>query len=487
MKKTALALAIPLAVVAASLAGAWYTGTRVEAQITESLEAGNAALRDQAPGLDIQVSLLGLERGLFASDARYQIAVRDLESGESSLLEIADHLEHGPFPWSRLARGQLLPVMAQSNFRLEPTPFARRWFEAAGGESPLRGEVAIGYGDGRQGEVHLAALRVEEPGTWLSLAAADFDFSVADDGRKVRVGGALPRLELSGVEPDSGQAVRIEMLGMGMEIDKRYDAAGFGLGPGAFSARSIRLQVGEQPPVVLRDATFEEALAQGERGLDQTVAYRIGGVEVQEQALGRLTLALSARQLDAEALQALGQTYRQIALSGLDPDDPLAGMTPVQRVQLQAQALRLLEGGPRLALDELSLKTARGEARLSLAVDLRKPDERAATPDQMLDSALAALDAEVRLDKPLIGDLVLLKGGLQGVPAASAALQREADAATELFSGMALNAGWARLDGATLKSTLHYADRQVTFNGQPMSLEDFVNFVLGSAHGLGLQ
>ena len=46
MKKTALAIAIPVAIVGAAVAGAWYTGSRVEQEvnrgITEAILQGDA-------------------------------------------------------------------------------------------------------------------------------------------------------------------------------------------------------------------------------------------------------------------------------------------------------------------------------------------------------------------------------------------------------------------------------------------------------------
>ena len=67
-----------------------------------------------------------------------------------------------------------------------------------------------------------------------------------------------------------------------------------------------------------------------------------------------------------------------------------------------------------------------------------------------------------------------------------AALQQETDATTELFSGMALDTGWSRLEGERLVSSLHYADNRVTFNGREMSVQEFVGFAFGSAQNAGL-
>ena len=41
------------------------------------------------------------------------------------------------------------------------------------------------------------------------------------------------------------------------------------------------------------------------------------------------------------------------------------------------------------------------------------------------------------------------------------------------------------LEGETLQSTLHYADNRVTFNGQDMSVDEFVTLVMAKTGGMG--
>ena len=57
----------------------------------------------------------------------------------------ADHIEHGPLPWSRIKTFKWMPVMATSNYSLVKTPFTEKWFAAAKDQSPLKGRVTIGF------------------------------------------------------------------------------------------------------------------------------------------------------------------------------------------------------------------------------------------------------------------------------------------------------------------------------------------------------
>jgi uncharacterized protein YdgA (DUF945 family) len=488
MKKSALALAIPLAIAGLAVAGAWYTGTRVEQEVNLSLAEANAKMKELAPDSEVSFSLLGIERGLFASTARYQLSLAGEKGQAPRTLVFTDRLEHGPFPLSRLARGQLAPVMAQSHFSLEQTPFAQPLFSAAAGQMPLSGELTIGYDRRQTGELAMAALNFSGKNDVLRLSPTQLSFSISADNTDVQVAGQLAELDLTSADPASGKPVRIELRGMELGARKLEMASGFATGPGTFKAQRVTVQSEGVPTVELRDMLVEESLSKGAKGLDQTVSYRFGKLAVQGQDVGSLTLSLSARDLDEAALKQLSETYNQIALANLKSDNPLdTELTPVQKSELQAQALRLLEGAPKLALDELSLQTAHGAARMSLRVDLRKPNQAAASPEAVASSVLASLKAQLKIDKPLIGDLVALKGGLDGGQPDPVALKQESDAASELFSGLALNSKWARLEGDSLSSSLSYANEQVTFNGQNMSVQQFVAFVLGSAQGLGLQ
>jgi len=121
-------------------------------------------------------------------------------------------------------------------------------------------------------------------------------------------------------------------------------------------------------------------------------------------------------------------------------------------------------------------------------LDLQSPSAEAFTPDAMITSMLASLKAEAGIDKDLVRDIagLVAQNNARDGQLDKAALQQETDAATELFSGMALDTGWSRLEGERLVSSLHYADNRVTFNGREMSVQEFIGFAFGSAQNAGL-
>lgn len=486
MKKTALAIAIPLAVVGVAVAGAWYTGSRVEQEITRGIEQANTLLKTDAPDLGMSVSLLGVERGLLSSSARYQVTIAGDEGEAPTTLVFTDRLEHGPFPASRLAAGKLAPVMAQSHFALEQNEFTAPLFAAAAGKAPISGELAIHYDQRQEGVFESAALQFAQDGESLRLSPATVNFSVSGDRKDVRADGQLAEADLVFLDSQSGQPVQVQLRGMGIAGDKKENTNGFALGPSSVSLTSLRVKAPGSPEVELRQTVGEEVLKQGEKGLDQTLSYRVGQVVVQGQEIGGLKLDTSLRNLDEGTLKSIKDTYNQYGMSSVGDTGEL---TPEQEEALKGQFLQLLNSSPKLALDELSLQTAHGVAKVSLAVDLRKPDQAAQSPDEMARSVLESLKANLKVDKAVIGDVVALQASLGGAPAGSVdpvALKQQTDAMTDLFSGMALQSQWAVLDGNSLSSSLAYADDKVKFNGKDMTTDEFVAFAMGSVQGLGL-
>ncbi|WP_019405976.1 YdgA family protein [Stutzerimonas stutzeri] len=490
MKKLALAVAVPLALFGAAT---FYTSTQVESTARDAVDQANLKLREMGvgAGADVSLSLLSFERGLLSSTARYQIDIDvadDEGNTEHYALLLNDRLEHGPFPVSRLSRGQLMPVAAQSHFELERTPLTQKLFDAASGEVPLVGEVTIGYDGGQAGDLRTAALNIEDEDGSVRIAPASFNFEANRDGSDVRMDGELAEIDIDLQRSDSGQPVQVSLRGIGVSADKQDYDAGFGFGPSAITLQRMEIKAGDEPAVVIQQASVEEALSRGSRGLDQTIGYRIGEVSAKGQTLRNLALVFSLRNLEESSLKALVASYKDILDQSATPQESFAGMTSAQQQELQARALQLLEHKPTLALDEFGFETAHGAARLSVVLDLQSPSAEAFTPDAMITSMLASLKADAGVDRNLVRDIagLVVQNNARDGQLDQAALQQETEAATELFSGMALNTGWSRLEGERLVSSLHYANDKVTFNGREMSLPEFLGFAFGSVQNAGL-
>jgi uncharacterized protein YdgA (DUF945 family) len=52
-----------------------------------------------------------------------------------------------------------------------------------------------------------------------------------------------------------------------------------------------------------------------------------------------------------------------------------------------------------------------------------------------------------------------------------------------MFSSMAVGSQLAKLDGNNVVTKLHYANNQVEFNGQKMTVQEFVSFLMSKFGG----
>lgn len=487
MKKLALAVAIPLALIGGATV---YTSTQVESTARDAVDQTNIGLREMSvgAGAGVAVKMLSFEGGLLSSSARYQVDIevqdRDGETRHYAVL-LKDRIEHGPFPVSRLANGQLMPVAAQSHFRLERSAQTEALFDAASGENPLVGDVAFGYDGSQHGALRSAPLNLANEDGTLRVAAGTVNFEVADENTAVRLDGQLPEVDMNLQRRDAAKPVRVKLSGVGLTVDKHDYVNGVGQGPSAITLERMEIQTDDKLAVVVQNASIDEVSSRSSDGFDQSIAYRVGEVGANGQSIRNLALALSLRNLDESSLKALVESYKQILDSAATPQEALDNVTDAQQQELQALALQLLEHKPTLALDEFGFETANGAARLSVVADLQGPSAEAFTPDAMIISLLASLKAEAGIDKALVRDVARLiaQRELQGGQADSVELQQQADLTTELFSGMALGTGWFQLQGDRLASSLHYSNDRVTLNGRDMSIQEFIGFAFGSVLG----
>src|SRR5690606_12491882 len=159
MNRAGIAATTLVVLAVAGSAGAWFTGTRMEAVIQDNIVRANQELKNQLPDTDLALDLVSFQRGVFSSDARYRLVLVGEDADETGLeLFINDHIEHGPWPLSRLTALKLLPVMATSHAQLEPSEQLAGLFAASAGRSPLTVTSSIGYANGLDCELQLAPM-----------------------------------------------------------------------------------------------------------------------------------------------------------------------------------------------------------------------------------------------------------------------------------------------------------------------------------------
>ncbi|SED50201.1 MULTISPECIES: YdgA family protein [Pseudomonas] len=495
-KSAGVLLGIVVAIGAISAGGAWFTGTKLEGVLNTSIADANKELQAALVGSNgtASLELVSLERHVFSSTAHYRLKGQGEMFGEAPVeLLFVDHIEHGPLPFSRLVSLKWLPVLATSHYELEKTPVTEKWFAAAKDKSPLTGVVNIGYDNATNGTLALLPLDVAlDDKSHLKFSGLNLDVSANAQAQKVKANGYMDSFTLTTVAEDQ-TPVKVELSGLTLASNLVKSTYGYYTGENTVELTDSKTTFGAQQSV-LGIKKFEMKNQTEESGTSASgrADYKIGEVSLNGKTVGSAQMAMSLKNLDIPATMSLMQVYQtklqpyekaaaEAAAAG-EPAPELV-LTPAEEAQVKTGLEKLLAAGPQVALENLSFTTANGESRANLVLDLTKPQSMDLPPDQLTQQLIALLDLNVQVSKPMLVDLLSVQGQIDGQTDAKV-IADQATATADMFGAMAVGTQFAKLDGNNIVTKLHYANKQVEFNGQKMTVEEFVGFVMSKLGGV---
>lgn len=470
--------------------GAWYTGTRLEGVLTDSIQKANQELSKSFKGSNTSVTLemVSLDRHVFSSTAHYRVDIQNLtDSTLSSELRFVDHIEHGPLPLSRVKRLNLVPVMALSNVEMEKTEAWEKWFALSKDAAPIKGQTSVGYDRSTKGWLQMAPLEMNDTDGTFKFSGLKVNFDATENAEKLRLDGAMDNLQLNVDSPDG--PVSIEAKGLTFDTGGTKGKSGFYLGHSTMKLQDAGFQVMGKPPVRLKDFTNTN-FAQEEGGkFAAQVNYDIGMIAYAGKDVGAAHLGIKIANFDVVATQSLYELYQtrilpqQQAAAATGIPQPLQ-LEPADEQRLHADLATLLAGKPHIEMDKLSLKTTNGESHMRLAIDLTEPGSLDQPADAIAMKALGQINAKVVLSKPMIRDLATQQAIREGQTDLKL-IAEQATAASNMASAMAEMMQLAKVEGDNIVSELHYANDVVDFNGQKMPVQQFMANVLGKVGALG--
>ncbi|UCJ14770.1 YdgA family protein [Pseudomonas sp. MM211] len=495
MKKiVGIAVGVVVAVGVLSTAGAWYTGTQLPGVLQNAIAEANQQGQDAllGTGATIKLELVSLDTRFFTSTAHYRLsfdapAKEDVPRHLEVLL--VDNIEHGPLPVSRLKRLNLWPVMAASNYALEANELTQKWFDAAKGAAPLTGQGSLGYDGSTSGTLVLTPLDFAPTATSaVKFSGLSFDIEASKHAEKLLVSGTMNSLLISVAEGEEAP-IQAELRGLTLDSDQHLASGDFYLGDSSLKLATAQIKVGDKPAVLIKDMAQFGSLQETSGMLNGRMGYDIGMVSYDGKDLAGMHMLWSLKNIDAAVVQSLLEFYREKLTpiqqaQALDQEAPDFAFSDAEEARLKSDLEKLLSAKPQIALEKYSVKTTNGEASLSMALDLNKPESFELAPDEIAKQMIAKLEAKLSIAKAIIGDGVRAQAMIEGQTDAKA-IEDQAAMFTEMGSGMALGTGLLTLEGDTLQSSLHYANDKVTFNGQDMTVEEFAMFVMSKANGLG--
>lgn len=486
-KPAVVLLGFVVAVGVVSAGGAWYTGKQLEPVLQTAIQNANKELQTSMAGVDgsVALELVSLERGVFSSTAHYRLKAQGPVFGEENPnpeLLFVDHIEHGPLPFSRLVTLKWLPVMATSHYQLEKNATTEKWFAAAKDASPLQGVANIGYTRAVNGNVELLPLEFKDDKSSVSFSGANLNFDGTAEGQKVKADGFMNSLKVAAVDAQ-GAPFEAELAGLTVASNLAKSTFGFYTGQNTVELTDAKFTVGVQKDVIsLKGFEQKDSSETTDNNLAGRVDYKIDEIGYKGKPVGSAAMALSMKNVDVPAMLVLTKLYQdkmqpvQAAAAAGEPVPELQ-LTEAEQTLAEANVNQLLAAKPQLALENLSLKTTHGESKFSLVVDLTKPASMELPPVELGKQMVSLLDANLTLSKPMIADVSALQAQAGGLTDPKA-IEQQAQMAAEMVSGMAVGTQLATLVGSDVVSKLHYANNEVTFNGQKMTVEQFIGFVM---------
>ncbi|AIZ33718.1 YdgA family protein [Pseudomonas parafulva] len=478
-------LAVAIAVV--TTAGAWYTGKQLPAELEQSIARGNAELQKALVGTGgtMTIELVSLEQHLFTSQAQYRLKANDLRlnEGEPVSFEVGvnDHIEHGPFPWSRVKVLKLLPVMAVSNSQLQKDDTTAPWFAAASDKSPVVGQVTLGYGGGVQSDIQLAPVKLDEgDGNVMDFGGMQLLLKGDKEGKDLEIHGESQRLDMTLVGDDH-PPVKLQMSGfkMGGELGKS-DHDMLYLGHLDLYLANLQATLGPKQEVLVLKGLEQNSLstAEGKDRVGGRVEYKVSDITYAGRQVGSGQMVMSMKSINMAAAQALLEWYQsklpELQAAAAQGEGQMAPqMTPEEEAKVKADLQKLLADKPQFALEDLSFKTANGQSRFNLSMDFANPTSFDLPPDQLIKQLVSRLQSKLTVSKAMVSDLTTLQALLDGQTDAQA-IAMQSSQAGEMLGVMALQSGMATVEGNDVVSSLNYADGMVDFNGKKMPVEEFV-------------
>ncbi|MBO1113939.1 DUF945 family protein [Bordetella petrii] len=495
MKKAVGITAGVVIVLAAGWLGAtWYTGKRIEAEAPARLEEVNQKLADALSGMGFGVTIkqIGYERHFFTSQARYGVSLVKGPDGPEDLpqgtAEFVSRIQHGPFPKDALARGHLMPALAFVHAELAANDDLKPLFELTKGATPLWSDTIVSYNGDSTGTAGLAPIEFSKDGDVLKFSGAHAE------GRYIRsTQNSIGRVTIDQVALDaskSDQPVKLNLAGLVFDVDTRMGQ--FGLGVGSSSAQVERIDIQDldtETQVALQGLGYTAVLAESGSNLNLEAGYRIGQIQVNGKDFGKGQANLKLERLDGKAVNDLSKLYNQIVQEVGEGSTADAALTDERRQALLQLGRQLLAGNPSMRLDPVLWQTAKGESRLSVAIDLAKPAALDAAPpaadnlQAIVQQAIKGIDVKVALSKPMAQDLIAQYMQGQGLDAQQASA--EADDQVRSLAGMAEMLNLGKNDGDKLVASFQYADGKANLNGNEIPADELFGNLLGGLGGDG--
>lgn len=379
MKLTKIAIAMVVVIGAVVTGGSWYTGKQIEQRYTELVNAANQQLASLAVyGMQVELKEVQIKRGLFSSDARYNVEV-ELEN-ETYQFKGNDKLYHGPFPLNRLIKGNLKPVVASSEGHIIAPEALQHLVEE---KVFLAGTGELNYAGTWHSVFRFSPIKADEWG--LRISETVYESEVDKNGRG-KGKFTLPYFNAISLQSEPSVDIALNHLEYDFAFDKTQEEYAYlGLGESKLNIGTMLFTLltpkSEWKHIELTDIkshsknSLQGQLLEGKGDFSSNVV--LTNHKDAKAEIGKITLGMKAM-FDAKSLN-------QFLRSFILPDNE------IQKIeQVQSTSLALLNQGFIFDLNELSIENSQGKSQVDLMISIDQ--QQALKPLARMEDLLGILE-----------------------------------------------------------------------------------------------
>ncbi|MCG8707754.1 YdgA family protein [Brenneria sp. 4F2] len=495
MKKSLVAAGIIIALGAAWTGASWYTGKQLAQNIDEYVDNINAQFKSAYPDAAIKAVYRDYQGGIFSSKVTLVIQYDGSDKWQKILapgeeIVVHDTVYHGPFPLSQLKKFNLTPRMAAIHAELGNTPKTQSLFDITQNKPFFSAESLVDYDGAISSDISLVPIEYQDNDQKFSFSGAHFLWNFSSDFRSQKVSGSASNLT-SEKKNAWGAKEQFTIKDFALDVNNHKGKFDIGIGDGKFTARSLIVAVEGGDPLVINNVSIQSSVAEDDKNLSGNTTMGLESLTIGDRNLGSGNLNINFSQFDGRGTKQFATDYQktmQQYLQHADKSDMQAYQHQVIMTLLQ-NLPKVLKGNPNISISPLSWKNSKGEALLTLSLDMTDPLENAANAadpastdeEKIIRQSVKKFDAKLNVPLPMLAEFLLQQSKQSDSAEGKEMARKMAAQQAELIANISQeNKATVTQDNAIVGS-LQYADGQVDLNGDKISLSEFIAPFIGIA------
>ena len=345
----------------------------------------------------------------------------------------------------------------------------------------LTADAIVAYGGHGASTAQIAPVKFSRDGIDLDFSGMKIDGTYDHAKQAVVARGVIDTIGVDGLKAQRERdKFKMALSGLSIDVNTLMGKFGLSIGDSGVQVKHIDMvKPQDELKIALDDFGYTVKLTEDDKNIAMQAAYKLGGLTVDGVALGSGQAVVKLGNLTASRSQ-LADTYNQMmrqAVAGASDE----GLKDEQVQTLIDTATKLLAAKPTFSMDPISWKTAKGESKLTFALDLASPTNlKDLTPQEILVQAIKRIDANLVVSKPMVQDLVaqyMVK--TEGKAADKAAT--EAEEQVRSMAGMAEMFNVGKNDGDNIIGKFHFSDGMGDLNGKKIPADELFSGLLDAA------